>query len=227
MKLEVLNFTGSRDADLADAMKYGISVHAQKHSPRFHKVWCDNTNWGNGAGWEASMMKVLILKGFNFLADDDYLLCSYSDVLVFTPQVFDWVEANKPEFCGIRNVITVETLIGPLNHIGGCFTFIRGDALNKINRISWPDLQEIRNQFKAVDLCENEDVVISYLAKISGIEGTGLPPFLWSGGIEQDLREGKPKSFYHVNYSPTSFLGVPVTGKWDIGKVLRKKGYIL
>ena len=227
--IHVINFTGHRDLKLAEAMEQMLRKNFVEENGtaeiKWTRVWCDDTEWGNGAGWEASMMKIRELRKIE-VPDNDYLLSVDSDVLFFTPEVFYFVNQHKAGIMGIQNVITVETVIGPLNHMGGCCTFIRGDILKEINSFTDAQLTHIRNQFKHVVLCENEDVVVSYLAKIAGADFLGFPPALWSGGIEQDLLEGTPKSFYHVNYSPTQFLGVPVTGKWDIPEVLKSKNLL-
>ena len=200
--------------------------HCVQRIAMFKRIWVeDYTTWGNGSGWEASMYKVQILRQFE-IEENDFLVCIDSDVLFFTPEVFKFVNETDGEVIGIKNEITVPTLQGDLNHIGGCLTFIRGNILKKINALTDEQLFHVRNEFKAVVLCENEDVVISYLAARVGAKIVGLPEYLWSGGIEQDLRNGCPKSFYHVNYSPTEFLGELVTGKWDIPKVLTQKGFI-
>lgn len=223
--IHILNFTGQRDALLSVSMELMLR---KMYLPigSFRRVWNEYESiWGNGAGWEASMMKIQELRKYD-IDDNDFLVCIDSDVLFFTLQVFEFVALQEGNFYGIKNEITVSTLIGDLNHIGGCLTFIRGDILKKINELTDEQLFHVRNEFKAVDLCENEDVVISYLAKRVGAIIIGLPEHLWSGGIEFDLKRGTPKSFYHVNYSPTEFLGEPCDSKWNIPKVLMKKGII-
>ena len=224
--LHVLNFTGHRDKKLADLMRAGVEKFGYRFSQTFTEIWCDDTEWGNGAGWEASMMKVRILRNFSHIADSSYLLSVDSDVLFFTPDLFNYVEETKPEICGLMNEITVETLIGPMRHLSGCLTFIRGDVMKRINSITDEELLEVRKQFKQIDLCENEDVVVSYLAKKVGAEFRNLPHEYRNGSIEEDLISGNLKSMYHVNYMPTQFLGEPVTGKWDIPDVLKLKWFV-
>lgn len=200
--------------------------HSVQRVAMFKRIWCEDYGvWGNGAGFEASLHKVQILRQFE-IEENDFLVCIDSDVLFFTPEVTKFVTESDGDFLGIKNEITVHTLQGDLNHIGGCLTFIKGNILKKINQFTDEQLFHVRNEFKAVDLCENEDIVISYLAQRVGAKIVGLPEYLWSGGIEQDLRNGCPKSFYHVNYSPTEFMGENVTGKWDIPKALTKLGFI-
>ena len=200
--------------------------HCIQRIAMFKRIWVDDyTVFGNGAGWEASMYKVQILRQFE-IEDNDFLCCIDSDVLFFNNEVFKFVNESEGEFIGIKNEITVPTLQGDLNHIGGCLTFIKGNILRKINALTDEQLFHVRNEFKAATLCENEDVVISYLAARVGAKIVGLPEYLWSGGIEQDLKNGCPKSFYHVNYSPTEFLGVPCDGKWRIPIALTKLGFI-
>lgn len=226
MMFYCLNFTGHRDLLLSKTMEAMFRQHSVVRVQIFKRIWCEDYGvWGNGAGWEASMHKVKILRQFD-IEENDFLVCIDSDVLFFTSEVTRFVNESDGEFFGIQNVITVKTLQGDLNHMGGCLTFIKGNILKKINAITDEQLFHVRNEFKAVNLTENEDVVISYLAARVGAKFVGFPPELWSGGIEQDLRNGCPKSFYHVNYSPTEFLGIPVTGKWDIPKALTQKEFI-
>jgi hypothetical protein len=221
-----LNFTGHRDLLLSKTMEAMFRQHSVLRVQMFKRIWCEDYGvWGNGAGWEASLHKVQILRRFE-IEENDFLVCIDSDVLFFTSEVTKFVNESDGEFLGIQNVITVNTLQGDLNHMGGCLTFIKGNILKKINTFTDEQLFHVRNEFKAVDLCENEDVVISYLAQRVGAKFVELPTYLWSGGIEQDLRNRCPKSFYHVNYAPTEFLGEPCDNKWNIPKVLTKLGYI-
>jgi len=80
-------------------------------------------------------------------------------------------------------------------------------------------------EFKGHTIVENEDVVLSYLAMLAcGAKPNDLPGTLSSGNFEEELITGDLKSYYHLNYSPTTFLGEPVSGKWDIPLVIKLKG---
>ncbi len=171
------------------------------------------------------MMKVRMLKNFE-IAPDDYLLCIDSDVLVFANPLFKWVESNPGDFLGVQNYIGIETVHGTLRHMGGCIQFIKGNILSKINQISDSELLEIRRQFQALVLCENEDIVVSYLALAVGAKFAEIPNELRIGDFFGDLQRGTMESFYHLNMIMTEFLGEPVKGKWEIARVLKQKGYI-
>jgi len=59
---------------------------------------------------------------------------------------------------------------------------------------------------------------------ICGAQAMNLPSRLSSGNFEFDVTHDALKSFYHLNYCPTEFMGVPIEGKWSIPSVLKLKG---
>jgi hypothetical protein len=235
------NFTCDRDTDLSVLMCETL----KKHCPGV-RLSIANTDhdaefkgYGNGAGWPASMLKLKrmrhIVEYFN-PTDQDYILSVDSDVVFTSPEVFKYV---KPEYgiIGTKHRPEFHTHFGNWSHMSGALIFIRGDIAKKMVAIGESELNAIRFQhFKAYQLTENEDVVLSYLAKFVGAEYFELNDLrLSSGDFESDIWTqhadingfgliSHVKSFYHLNYCPAKFLGEPVNGKWDIPRILKQKG---
>lgn len=224
------NFTGVRDQRLSALMCETL----KKYCPNLVGIEVTFTTgvkfkdheYGNGAGWFPSMMKLdalrKVVNKYN-PKDTDFILSVDSDVVFCNSEVFDYI---KPEY-GIIGILhqgeAANTFIGKLNHMSGCSIYIRGDIARQMVAIPEAKLDQIRQHFKMYTLIENEDVVLSYLAQMLGAVPFNLPNTLHSSNFEQDLTNGTLKSFYHLNYLPKSFLGIRVTGKWDIPEVLEMK----
>lgn len=228
--IHAFNFTCNRDADLSYLMVNTLS----KHCPSLKEIVVINTDhneeylgYGNGSGWPQSMLKLKRLSQFK-PADDDFILSVDSDVVFTSPDVFNWI---KPQYgiIGIKHQPEFKTQRGLWSHMSGALIFIRGDIAKAMSALRESELNHIRyDHFKRYDLTENEDVVLSYLASYVGanqfdIGGLGLS----SGNFEGEVQSGELKSFYHLNYCPTHFLGEKVEGKWDIPSVLNKRGFPL
>jgi hypothetical protein len=241
------NFTCNRDLELSILMLNTFTKHCPEGSISITNT--DTTpaykEYGNGAGWPASMMKLKALSDVvktKHVQDNDFILSVDSDVVFTSPEVFKSVDPAYG-IIGIKHHPEFNTLWGKWSHMSGALIFIRGDIAKKMVALSESELNNIRfKHFKGFDLTENEDVVLSYLASYVGAEqmdlgGRGLT----SGDFESDVygqyvllptgpktkghwSPDKMKSFYHLNYCPTQFLGEPVSGKWMIPSILRMKG---
>lgn len=250
--IHAFNFSCNRDFDLSVLM---ISTFL-KYCPdgAISTTNTDTTDpyksYGNGAGWPAALMKVKamsdILKTKN-VADDDFILSVDSDVVFCSPEVFKYVKSEYG-IIGTKHRPNYQTHFKQWSHMSGALIFLRGDIAKKICALGEVTLTNIRFQhFKPYNLTENEDVVLSYLAKYVGAEyfDLGEVPGLSSGNFESDIANSftwaeeinsgridyfrKPdnelRSFYHLNYCPDYFLGEPTyRGKWNIPAVLKKKG---
>lgn len=186
----------------------------------------EHPTYENGHGWEASMIKLSYIRelvdGLN-VQDNDYILSVDSDVVFTSSDVFEYLDGSG--IIGIKHQQPYQTKFGLFGHMSGALIFLKGSVAKKMTAISESELVAIRfNHFKAYDITENEDVVLSYLAKYVGASERSLLGGLSSGDFEYDLLKCNLKSFYHLNYMPETFMGVPVTGKWDIPKVLQQKG---
>jgi len=188
----------------------------------------------------------------NNIQDTDFILSVDSDVVFTNPEVFKYVNPEYG-IIGIKHRPEYYTMHGSWSHMSGALIFIRGDIAKKIVALTENELTNIRfNHFKPYSLTENEDVVLSYLSKCVGATwfDLGTVPGLSSGDFESDVevsylskgvniycwytntgkdalitaRPNQMRSFYHLNYCPTQFLGEPITGKWQIPSVLKKKG---
>jgi hypothetical protein len=240
------SFTCNRDLKFSKLMVRTFKKHCPAGS-----ISITNTDevqeykeYGNGAGWPAAMMKLKgltdIIKTKN-VKDDDFILSVDSDVVFCSTEVFKFA---TPDYgvIGIKHKPEFNTALGKWSHMSGALIFIRGDIAKKMCALPIEVLNLIRHQgFKKFDITENEDVVLSYLASYVGAIQFDLPGHLSSGDFERDALCYKGaldldgawgsnglsdffKSFYHLNYCPTQFLGESVRGKWDIPAVLKIKG---
>lgn len=244
--IHAFSFSCNRDADLSELMvktflKYcpdgDISV-SNTDTIEAYKAY------GNGSGWVASMMKLKgmsdVIKTKN-VQDDDFILSVDSDVVFCSPEVFKYSDKSYG-IIGTKHRPDFHTHFQSWSHMSGALIFFRGDIAKKMVALSEETLNSIRFQhFKPYNLTENEDVVLSYLAKYVGADlfDLGTVPALTSGDFESDVMSARGpnyiedllkgerhglRSFYHLNYCPTHFLGEPVSGKWDIPSVLKMKG---
>lgn len=246
--IHAFNFTCNRDLDLSLLMVSTFTKHCPDGS-----ISITNTDvtepyksYGNGAGWPQSMMKLKALSDVvktKNVQDNDFVLSVDSDVVFCSPEVFKYI---NPEYgiIGIKHHPEFNTHFGKWSHMSGALIFIRGDIAKTMISLSEETLNSIRmKHFKGFNLTENEDVVLSYLASYTGAKqfdlgGHGLSSGDFEGDVklhEADLfaeswggssrpKGGRFKSFYHLNYCPTQFLGEPVTGKWMIPSILKQKG---
>lgn len=252
--IHAFNFTCHRDMDLSILMRTTLMDQC-KPLGRIHRYNTDTEErfkgYGNGSGWPASMLKLNAMReivGYGTVKDDDYILSVDSDVVFTSPEVFRYVKQYG--IIGIKHRPDFSTKFGPWSHMSGALIFIRGDVAHEMVKLSDEVLNGIRfNHFKPYNLTENEDVVLSYLAKYVGADyfDLGSVPGLSSGDFESDIKKlievnylqgkltiGFPgsdpfysspmRSFYHLNYCPTQFLGEPVDGKWMIPSILKQKG---
>lgn len=227
MRIHAFNFTCNRDTELSNLMVHTLFRHCQA----LKEMVVINTDYnqeykeyGNGSGWGASMLKLKRLREFN-IDDDSWVLSVDSDVVFGGPDVFSQLD-RQYGIIGRKHRPEYHTHFGQWSHMSGALIFIRGDIAKRMGRLNGEELDRIRFQhFKAYQLTENEDVVLSYLATYCGAVQFDLPGFVSSNDFEQHVKDKEQlRSYYHLNYCPTQFLGEPVTGKWDIPKVLQNKG---
>lgn len=220
------NFTCDRDMDLSNLMVHTL----YRHCDDLKELVVINTDhneefkgYGNGAGWDASMLKLKQLRKFT-PDDNDWILSVDSDVVFGGRDVFLQLDTQYG-IIGRKHEPEFRTQLGMWSHMSGALIFIRGDVAKRMAALSVETLNKIRfNHFKPYNLTENEDVVLSYLASFCEAKPFSLPGFLSSGDFEREVLRGQIRSYYHLNYCPREFLGEPVRGKWDIPKVLEKKG---
>lgn len=229
------NFTCPRDLALSKLMQETLLTYAVPHIKYVRSITTggrDYARYGNGAGWDASMMKLSAMDQLIHdcqPTDDDFILSVDSDVVFCTPEVFERVDPRYG-IIGVQHRPPFMTEFGLWGHMSGALIFIRADIAKAMCALEDGELSRIRfEEFKKHVMTENEDVVLSYLAKKCGadnaldIGGIGLSGL----NFEQELLEKRLHSYYHLNYCPTEFLGETVTGKWDIPHVLEKLGYII
>ena len=238
--IHAFNFCGERDRRLGDLMETTLRKYAGKFLGSFTQKDMDAAGYGNGAGWEAAMLKLDAMRSVvqkKKVKDDDWVLSVDSDVVFCSSELFTYIKMLESliyEKSGIVGILQGAPLtqckMGDLYNFSGCAIFIRGNFAKAITSLSPERLTEVRAEFKEFVICENEDVVISYLAQGVGAAPRALPNHLYHSdfGFEHDLKAGQLCSFYHLNYGGmTRFMDTDVTGKWDIPKVLRRKKVIL
>lgn len=227
MNIFAINLTCPRDAALSELMRQTLIKYGQPYISQIRSIVTGGRElpkYGNGAGWNASMMKLSaiaqMLNDYQ-VEDDDFILSVDSDVVFTGSDLFDVV---SPEYgiIGVQHKPPYTTKHGPWGHMSGALIFIRGDIARAMCALTDIDLNAIRYQeFKPFIIVENEDVVLSYLAMVCGAVPLDLPGALSSGNFEQEVKTRDLRSYYHLNYMPTHFLGTPVTGKWDIPHVIK------
>lgn len=235
--IHAFNFCGRRDGELRDLMEMTLRRHAGKYLASFTSFDMDSSGYGNGAGWEAAMMK---LDAMNWLVnkkrvkDIDWVLSIDSDVVFCSDKIFAFLKSLEEQPAGIVGIMQLppyaKCKMGDLYNFSGCSIYLRGNFARNITALSADQLAEVRAEFKEYVICENEDVVISYLAQKIGAIPVALPNHLHHSdeGFEKDLTNGNLRSFYHLNYpfeifKGGKFMGVGITGKWDIPRALRQK----
>ena len=233
MRIFAINMTCERDSELTTLMQDTLMKHG---APLIKGIRSINTGgreyprYGNGAGWHSSMNKLSAIAQYIEdvqIKDDDFLLSVDSDVVFTSPEVFEHVNTEFG-IIGTMHQQPYPTKFGPWGHMSGALIFMRGDIVKAMCDIEDSELERIRfDEFKKFVIVENEDVVLSYLAKTCGAVPYDLPGSLSSGNFEHEVEHGDLKSYYHLNYSPTMFLGEVVTGKWDIPRAIRNKGIAL
>ena len=234
----VLNLTCHRDLELSRLMRDTFIQQFRIEAVDFRIINTDKevdfVGYENGAGWKATMMKMKeIRKIANKMTVHDWILSVDSDVVFCNPEIFNLWNALRHSvgIIGTQHRQPFPTYYGTWGHMSGCLIFLRGDIVKRISQLDSAELYMIRYEhFKQFNITENEDVILSYLAKYVGSMSfdLGEAPWLTSGNFEQDVidRDLKVmKSFYHLNYCPDTFLGEPMGGaKWKIPNVLRMKG---
>jgi len=224
------NFTCGRDLRLSKLMTRTL----KKYCPNLGAVESYNTDgvlfkgqpYGNGAGFEPSCMKLdylcQMVKKYS-PTDQDYILSVDSDVVFCSSEVFTYIHTYG--IIGIENGgAPTNTFLGHMRHCSGASIYIRGDIAKKMCAISEDELGTVRQQFKMYTLAENEDIVLSYLAKKVGATHFPLPNRLCEGDLDHDYHNGTLSSYYHINFGHRTFMGVPNIAKWDVPQVLSDKG---
>lgn len=236
--IHAFNYCGERDRDLCALMEKTLAKYCSNLAS-FTSRDMDKAGYGNGAGWPSAMMKVREIGNIlrhNTVMDHDWILSIDSDVVFCDSGVFKYLNLisslryTPADIIGIHQVGELaKCTLGDLHNYSGCSIYLRAPIARAIAELPDDALAAVRDDFVKWTITENEDVVISYLAQMVGARPGMLPNHFFHSdeGFEKDLISGNLRSFYHLNY-PTEvfnghFLGEPITGKWDIPGVLRKK----
>lgn len=189
-------------------------------------------------GWDNS---VGALRSLRLYADEveqapcgkpgDVIVRLDADTFIGSREVLDFARSNPHSICGFPH----ESAESPYprgrhgrdwRHLSGFFLSMPTQAARSIAELAWTDSRadDLGEEMRRLDVCRNEDVAISYAAGIAGVPRTAVPRSLTSADFEQDVASGEyPSKLYHLNIGDLrSFLGVPVTGKWDIPAAVRE-----
>lgn len=246
------SFGCSRDAELSimsalSIQKYTGGNHfifiEGKDFPVYEKITPPNlklclrpNGFGNGSGWEASMIKLNILRyqmanaeyadGVK-MNDKDIIIYADSDCFLISDLIFKKLE--DCDFQGLEHKPYYNTKLGEFGHISGCMNFMSVRFSKMLSTLTDDALSEIRNEFKEFTVTENEDVLMSYLIKCIGGRLNGINSEIMNPKNIEDvlsnIKDYKDKnSVVHLNYPMTSFMDSPLTGKWDVPRILKEKG---
>lgn len=226
------SFTHPPDQALSDLMCKTLIKYSVPHLANIRVVQTGGrqyTAYENGAGWQASMMKLnelaYICESFN-VRPDDYILSVDSDVVFTSPAVFEHIDGAYG-LIGVQHQQPYNTALGSFGHMSGALIFIRGDIAHRMANLTDDELGKIRQEhFRKFNLTENEDIVLSYLAKLCGANELDLNSvkYLTNGDFEGDIVRSTMKSFYHLNFNPKTFLSEPCGKKQNIPNILELKG---
>jgi hypothetical protein len=229
--IHAFNFCGYLHVDLRDMMRQTF----EKYCPMpftFRTFDRDAEGYNNGGGWIAAMLKFQAFKDIaKEMNEEDWIVSIDSDVAFTSDEIFKFV-LSRPETVGITGILQVGELakcaLGDLHNFSGCLMWIRGSIAKKMAAIE--DTDSIRAQFIQHTVCENEDVVLSYIAQLCGAHAQRVPFELYNSHLDpnhlhDDILLGKLKSFYHLQYwEGQEFLGHKLGGKWEIPGILKSKG---
>lgn len=184
--------------------------------------------WGNGGHWGGGMMKVGAIRTMleqGFFTDEDYVLCVDSDSLIISSEIFDDLEN-----AGIAGPMQDEsgrpwtTRFGRWSQVSGCCMFIRGDIARTISAFTVDECTKVFNELNCDGLALTEDIIVTYLANCVGAQTRSLNKHM-AQDLEACMVRGERKgSVWHFNMPAGNFLGVQVTGKWDIPRTLASMG---
>lgn len=194
-------------------------VRVRQRADDFHP-WC---------GWKHAMSKFygwMDMVSDPDVGDDDYVLYCDSDTVFWNDEILKQFEGY--DFIGFpHSVLTeVKSLGRKWSWMSGCFQAARAGKVRRMVNMTTDQLEAARKEMLDYSFSHNEDVVISFLmAKVAAeenrLDGSDFyetdPQAAFKGEI-------KPKSFTHLSGNPTTWLGVPVTGKWDIPMAVEKAG---
>lgn len=179
--------------------------------------------WGNGCAWNGGILKIAAIRmmlNSGWVNDDDYILSVDSDVLFTDNKIFDDLEnAGLAGPVQLHNP-PITTRFGQWSHVSGCCAFIRGDIARKVIELPETLYSAINEEFRRDNLATNEDILVSYMANYCGAVTRPLNHHMCHDLEAELIRREKNGSFFHFNVGATTFLGVQITGKWDIPKTL-------
>jgi len=204
MTFHILNLTCLRDWSLTKMMFESVREFVPDLGNRFisieHKDWpsdqipdCHYMVRPEGLGqwgWPSSMIKVGVLRECAAsIGQNEYIVSVDSDVWFTGARIFHEVAMNRPAIAGHMHDIKSRTHLGPFAHLSGACMFIRGDVLRSIC-FDVP-YAEVEATMRSEDLCVNEDVVVSYLARWCGYQLSHIPNEHWNASLQHYNVEGK------------------------------------
>lgn len=237
-------FGCERDIDLCELMlrtrnKYLISPHyffvenkdAELFAERFKNyqnaaIIIRPDGFGNGGGWNGAMIK---LGGIKLMAemepDADYLMYCDSDIMFLNGKIFEALDNVGMQ--GLKHEPLYDTKHGLWSHFSGGCHFINRRYAKKLRGLHDSELNTIKAEMNDYNLSFNEDLVTSYIiTNYFGGSAKSLPNnLIYCGDIEGEVQKQESENcIVHLTWGNSTFLGEPISGKWDIPRVLKQKG---
>lgn len=177
-------------------------------------------------GWPCALSK---LDGWRQMAEGkdqgDWILYVDSDGYFHTPAVLAEMEEGW-DFLGFGgdDARYSSRFQAHWVWLSGC---MQAATVGGVRRLLDQDLEEAKAELVADGFSLMEDVVVSYLAERAGLRVHRLSQMggHWEAYPQLAILDMKPpRSFSHLNGDYTSFLGLPVAGKFDIPAAITKAG---
>lgn len=197
--------------------KYQVTFKRQSR-PNFGQ-WC----------WDSSMCKLDGWREMVAPETDDNVIILYCDSdSIFLNDIGPFIQG---EFCGFPHSIEIPVNGEMWAHFSGCLQTATVRAARKIAALNEEQLKAYRKAM--VDngnICQNEDVVISFLMLMCGVERAPFSPSTAEHDPEAVLlgkkRNWRPYS-HLCGIMDRSFCGVHVNAKWDIPDAIKAAGIVI
>lgn len=210
------------DQAYTDEMQAFVEKHKitfKRQSRRNFGQWC----------WDSSMCK---LDGWRDMAeketDPDIIILYCDSDSIFLNDIGPFIQG---EFCGFASSNSIPVNGQMWGHFSGCLQTATVRAAKTIGALNEEQLKFYRQgMVDNGNICQNEDIVISFLMLMCGVQ---REPFA------QTAMEGDPEAVllgHARNWRPYShlsgikdrpFCGIHVNEKWDVPDAIRAAGIVI
>lgn len=214
----------------------GEQTHPGSNHPMISKepctpCWC----WENSVGQIRSFLRYAQDAASHGASPDDIVIRLDADSYFSSTETLDSLSgSNGVDAFGFHHVANPGDVVNRgcvlgdgWTHMSGFFIAMRRSIAEEIGSLSDDRLKGIRSlMVEGGNLCQNEDVAISFLL---GILKKSIAKLPWSfcGNFEDSVIRRVFDKVYHLNGAGVgSFAGFPCGNKWEIPAVLRREGII-